>query len=502
MARIRYQLTHPKGLKNLQIYEDAVGMMKGEKPLSKSALQSDIRTVLDKDKDKFIDKDSPFNWVNYSNIHRDNCAHFTPHFLAWHRVYIHYFENAVRTITGESKFTLPYWNYNDPAQRKLPEAFADPTSALYEKSRHKDINKRTVEIESIQMDEDDSLYVNPQSYENFGAYLELHPHSDFHFQIGGIAAPTGTSAQDPIFWMNHNNLDRLWAKHAPFAISIEDFKNWPTEYRGFDATYIFTDSNGDKTADLINEPKKVLQIIQRKDVQYQDQDADGNDIFIPIKPPKTTRGLDLSQQTLSPCFYDPDSCLPTTVWEEEVKPLEGLKQNGILIDLSYSENRQLTKDPNFKTTLNITFSLEEEMPAMINVFYGDQPKDPAAGTKQTATLPSKNKSFDKLINNPKSFNKYFAGNITIFANDPGTGHTHHHSNTHDELISHNKRLAKAGRVSFDITSLIQRQKNDPNINDQIFFNLDPTQKYASEIAEAFNIEYISIEHFTIPDPTA
>ena len=111
-------------------------------------------------------------------------------------------------------------------------------------------------------------------------------------------------------------------------------------------------------------------------------------------------------------------------------------------------------------------------------------------------------SFDKLINNPKSYNKYFAGNITVFANDPGTGHTHHHSNIHDELISHNKRLAKAGTVSFDITSLIQRQKNDPNIKHQIFFNLDPTQKYASEIAEAFNTENISFEHFTIPDPTA
>ena len=55
MARIRYQLTHPKGQKNLQIYEDAVGMMEGEKQLSKITLQSDIREVLEKDKDKFIE---------------------------------------------------------------------------------------------------------------------------------------------------------------------------------------------------------------------------------------------------------------------------------------------------------------------------------------------------------------------------------------------------------------------------------------------------------------
>ena len=55
MISLRYQLTHPKGQKNLQIYEDAVGMMEGEKRLSKITLQSDIREVLEKDKDKFIE---------------------------------------------------------------------------------------------------------------------------------------------------------------------------------------------------------------------------------------------------------------------------------------------------------------------------------------------------------------------------------------------------------------------------------------------------------------
>ena len=64
MARIRYQLTHPKGLKNLQIHEDAVRIMKSEKQPSKSAFQSEIRTVLDKGNDKFFDNDSLFNWIN------------------------------------------------------------------------------------------------------------------------------------------------------------------------------------------------------------------------------------------------------------------------------------------------------------------------------------------------------------------------------------------------------------------------------------------------------
>ena len=137
MSRIRHDLTHPKGQKNLQTYEDAVAMMKGERQLPKNVLNSDARKYLDKNKDNFIDINSDYNWQNYASIHEEQCAHFTEHFLPWHRVYINYFEKAVRTITGESKFTLPYWNYNNSNQRYLPEAFAKKGSPLYEQSRYK-----------------------------------------------------------------------------------------------------------------------------------------------------------------------------------------------------------------------------------------------------------------------------------------------------------------------------------------------------------------------------
>ena len=61
MSRIRHDLTHPKGQKNLQTYEDAVAMMKGEKQLPKSVLNSDARKYLDKNKDNFIDINSDHN---------------------------------------------------------------------------------------------------------------------------------------------------------------------------------------------------------------------------------------------------------------------------------------------------------------------------------------------------------------------------------------------------------------------------------------------------------
>ena len=80
MTRTRYDLTHPKGQKNLQIYAEAVSMMKGQTQLPKSALKSDIRKVLDRYNDTFIDNDSRLNWINDAEMQRENYAHFTPHF--------------------------------------------------------------------------------------------------------------------------------------------------------------------------------------------------------------------------------------------------------------------------------------------------------------------------------------------------------------------------------------------------------------------------------------
>ena len=83
-------------------------------------------------------------------------------------------------------------------------------------------------------------------------------------------------------------------------------------------------------------------------------------IFLFQQNPQMSRGSDLSRDIPSPCLYDPDSCLPTTACKNKAKPLVGLKQKGALIKLDYSENRELTKNRNFKATLNISSHLRKK----------------------------------------------------------------------------------------------------------------------------------------------
>ena len=59
----------------------------------------------------------------------DTCTHYTSnqqpalYFLPWHRMYVYYFEQIIRSISGKPEFTLPYWSYTDSGHHALPPEF-------------------------------------------------------------------------------------------------------------------------------------------------------------------------------------------------------------------------------------------------------------------------------------------------------------------------------------------------------------------------------------------
>ena len=62
-------------------------------------------------------------------------AHFNqadePYFLPWHRMYVCYFEDIIRTVLKDPKFTLPYWNYTSPAGYPVPKEFRMQNDPLW-----------------------------------------------------------------------------------------------------------------------------------------------------------------------------------------------------------------------------------------------------------------------------------------------------------------------------------------------------------------------------------
>lgn len=174
----------------------------------------------------------------------NQCQHGGWYFLPWHRGYLHSFEaiiaNTVEQLGGPDDWALPYWNYfddNDPNARDLPDAFQLPTlpdgspNPLSSPPRGGTVAGPTIDVpDDIDLD---AMGVRrftsaPQAlgfgggqtvfsqFSNRTGALESDPHNKVHVMIGGLDSPPGYMSDptlaglDPIFWLHHCNIDRLW----------------------------------------------------------------------------------------------------------------------------------------------------------------------------------------------------------------------------------------------------------------------------------------------------
>jgi tyrosinase len=181
-------------------------------------------------------------------------AHFEPAnyawFLPWHRMFLYYFESIVRDACGDSSFTLPYWNYSDVNQRSLPEQFrmqTDPTYAtLYVDKRKPSVNAGDPIDKGTTNDPLSTASLKKTDYlkggvdNGFCFDLDRTLHGAVHVGVGG-PKNMGTipwAAYDPIFWIHHCNIDRLWASWNAAGRSNPSTTAWLNQ------TFNFSDKSG------------------------------------------------------------------------------------------------------------------------------------------------------------------------------------------------------------------------------------------------------------------
>jgi hypothetical protein len=169
---------------------------------------------------KALPDTNPLSWTYQAAIHGsltgsgvawNTCEHGTDFFFSWHRMYLWYFERIVRKMSGDANWALPYWNYEKAAERKLPKPFRVPATAanwLYESNRGAGWNAGTSALAASAVDT--TLADSEIGYHDFRSVLEGTPHGAVHVSIGGLMGSVPTAAADPIFWLHHANIDRLW----------------------------------------------------------------------------------------------------------------------------------------------------------------------------------------------------------------------------------------------------------------------------------------------------
>jgi tyrosinase len=173
----------------------------------------------------------------------NQCQHFSWFFLPWHRMYLLCFEQAVQTAIdevggGPGDWALPYWNYSSGAEsRRLPLAFRLPTMPdgsanplrVEQRLRGNDgaivatANQASVQACLVEPRFDAPSvgglagFGGPQTgFNHSGSVgaplgkLEATPHGSMHVAVGHFMGAFATAGLDPMFWLHHCNIDRLW----------------------------------------------------------------------------------------------------------------------------------------------------------------------------------------------------------------------------------------------------------------------------------------------------
>jgi N-acetylneuraminic acid mutarotase len=140
------------------------------------------------------------------------------YFLPWHRLMLAQFEGVIREVLHDEEFTLPYWNpiTGNPDDLIVPAVFRKPGSSLYNGTRWFWVNAGeridTLYRDWINLDAlNEKFYIDsPTGNLGFNPRLDQNPHFFTHFALGGDMAEFSTVGGDPIFYLHHANIDRLW----------------------------------------------------------------------------------------------------------------------------------------------------------------------------------------------------------------------------------------------------------------------------------------------------
>lgn len=147
----------------------------------------------------------PNSWQYWANVHMNYCPHRQPYFLAWHRGYIFYLERQLRIVSGDNYLNLPYWDYY--TNPNLPSEFTDTATGnpLYMPRLNTNV------YSSLDLSPFAATTVNFQrgTVNSFEEKFETAPHNPVHNILGNVMA-TMQSPMDPIFYLHHCNVDRLW----------------------------------------------------------------------------------------------------------------------------------------------------------------------------------------------------------------------------------------------------------------------------------------------------
>jgi tyrosinase len=122
----------------------------------------------------------------------------TERFLPWHRQYLFEMENVLRK--KQPGVTIPYWDYaNDHAR---PDWVWQPSGVVR--------NTPGAAGGTLPTQSTIDTIMQNSAYYSFSQALEFGAHNQVHNWCNGTITTPSTASNDPIFFLLHANVDRIW----------------------------------------------------------------------------------------------------------------------------------------------------------------------------------------------------------------------------------------------------------------------------------------------------
>lgn len=196
-------------------------------------VRKDANTLTPGERDRFIAALAQLNnrgtgrFADFRNMHTAAAspqAHGAPGFLPWHRAYLLDLERELQAI--DPSVSLPYWRFDRPAPNVFQREFMGESNAMgvvqwsannplqfWVTDGAVGVSRRplfnVVTSNPSLLTEAQTLAIGA----SYGAFqsLEGNPHGSAHVAFGGSISSVPSAARDPLFFLLHCNVDRLWA---------------------------------------------------------------------------------------------------------------------------------------------------------------------------------------------------------------------------------------------------------------------------------------------------
>jgi len=155
-----------------------------------------------------------FNMINADgtlgqlvDIHQDmHMQHTNARLLPWHRVFLHLFEEALHNYHPD--VCVPYWDWT--TSTGFPDWLAPVLPVVHTPTRTINVVRSPGSeswLSSIAAGVPTAMAKT--TYADFTAPIN-GIHGSVHVWVGGTMSDPSVSPADPVFWLHHANLDRLW----------------------------------------------------------------------------------------------------------------------------------------------------------------------------------------------------------------------------------------------------------------------------------------------------